>query len=136
MGQELILALVGGAVGLFTAVVTSWMNRRLLRIIEKAQALRKNYALLPVPVISALKRFENVIWQTFRNPTIEDLNNVSRILDASDALLNAIRTTTADVMKRDEKLSELIGEIPESGYAPPYIRNAVRQTGQRGEGRT
>jgi hypothetical protein len=198
MGQELILAIVGGAVGLFTGVVTGWVNRRLLRdelaesnviemylqryselgaevalltnealqlvaqvvniaqeqqvsgkseseileavnaefrpksisILEKAMTLKRNYVLLPVPVIQALADFEDKIWRTFKNPTTEDLSKVSNILDASDTLLNAIRATTAEVMKRDKKLSEVMGGIPESGYGPSYIRNAVGSQGE------
>jgi hypothetical protein len=200
MGQELVVAIVGGAVGLFTGVVTGWVNRKLLRdelaesnvvemylqryselgaevalltnealqlvaqvvgiaqeqqalgkseseileavnaefrpksisILRKAMTLKRNYVLLPVAVIQALADFEDEIWRTFKDPTSEELSKVSNILDASDTLLNAIRTTTAEVMKRDKKLSEVIGGIPESGYGPSYIRSAV---GLEGEGR-
>jgi hypothetical protein len=96
-----------------------------VEILEEVSTLRRYYVLLPLPVIEAINSYEDAVWSILRNATPDTLKRSKQIQDASDYLIDQIRTTTAQVITRDKTLGELLYETPAQSYAPMYLRKVL-----------
>ena len=95
-------------------------------LLERVFILKEEYIFLPTEVIASIKKLQEVTWQAFKNATPETLSNSYKILDAADKLLCQIRLITSQIMSRQKKVSSLIKDIPEEGFATRMEREAVQ----------
>lgn len=191
MTDEIILALIGAGVGLVTAIITSWLNKRAFReeiaesdilkaqledyksiweivtkvnfestqllswiagqnaqmqkegiqenqilsnlnkefapksidILKTVMSLNKYYISIPVPLIEALKSYENSIWTVLKQ---QKFGKSKEIPDKSEVIFQSIREITAKLVKREFKISDSIGGVPEGGYLSEYIKEAFK----------
>jgi len=139
MGDKIILTLIGGIVGLVTAIVTSWLNKRIFRgeiaesdvlkvqmenyksmsidILRTTMGLNKYCLIIPVSLIDALKSYEESVREIFKQQKFDRYNE---LIEKSEKIFECIREITTKLIRREIKISDSIGGIPNGGYLPSY----------------
>jgi len=191
MNDQIILAIIGAGIGMVTAIITSWLNKRAFReeiaesdilktqledyksiweivtkvnyesiqllgwmsiqvndmrksgvsedkiisvinkefnpksidILKNTMSLNKYFISIPADLVESLKCYESSIWTILKQHKFDKYKD---IIDESEKVFNSIRNITAKLVKRELKISDSIGEIPEGGYVPEYIKDAFK----------
>jgi len=193
MEDKIILTLIGTAVGLITAIVTSWLNKRAFReeiaesdilkaqledyksiwgivtkmnfectqllswmgtqiaqmkkenipknqisstlnkkftpksveILTTVMSLSKYYVTIPASLIDALKSYETSIWRVLNLQKFDESNE---ILEKSEVVFRSIREITAELVKREVKISESVRDAPKGVIFPNILRRLLNNS--------
>jgi hypothetical protein len=86
-------------------------------ILRTTMGLNKYCLIIPVSLIDALKSYEESVREMFKQQKFDRYNE---LIEKSEKIFECIREITTKLIRREIKISDSIGGIPNGGYLPSY----------------